>query len=115
VVVKRRAKIGSSDLGCKEFEKESGARIQELGGVVAPQIVLVFVIEKAARFNDVPLPTAWRGAALACAPSPRDFRLDASAAETRENKRLPRTTHGYAYTRGVGFPYTRTIELHRAG
>ena len=58
---------------------------------------------------DVPSPIAWRGAALARARSPRGFGLDADTAETRENRRLPRTSQGDAFTLGFRFPYTQNV------
>jgi hypothetical protein len=69
----------------------------------------------------------WRVHALRDCPSPgaeplrrvsghpRNFRLVSSAAETCENRRLPKTTQRDAFTHSCRFVYTRPIELHRAG
>jgi hypothetical protein len=42
-------------------------------------------------------PTTWRGAALERVRSSRDFRFDTNTAETRENRRLPRTSQRDAF------------------
>ena len=68
-----------------------------------------------ARSCDVRSLITWRGAALAHAWPTREFLLNGSAAKTRENRRLPGTSHRDAFTRGLRYANTRTIELHRAG
>ena len=77
-------------------------------------VLVLVVLDWVARLCNVQLPTA-RGAALACPQSPHDFRLNANTAEMREKKRLPLTTQCVAFTRGLRFAYTRTVELHGAG
>ena len=54
--------------------------------------LIALVLERVGSYQGVFAHNAWRGAALACARLPREFRLNANAAEACENRRLPRIT-----------------------
>ena len=55
-------------------------------------IVLVLVVERRDRSCGVRSPIVWRGAASARFPLTVNICLNVDAAETRENRRLPRIT-----------------------
>jgi hypothetical protein len=59
---------------CQMKKKESGARIQESGGVLRPESFSSFVVLDKAWHVDAmcDLASVWRGAALARSPRPRD-------------------------------------------
>jgi hypothetical protein len=81
--------------------------------VIVLVLVVVLVLEKVHVMCDRPSPG---GEPLWHVPGyPRDLRLNANTAETRENRRFPQTTQRDAFTRGLRFAYTRTAELRRAG
>jgi hypothetical protein len=58
-----------------------------------------------ARSQDVFVPNVWRGAALARAMRPREFRLKANPTKKCRNRRLPRMTQREAFTAGSD-PFT---------